>query len=109
MDAAFNNVNEHTLTPKTGTDRGVCNTISPEVDFHPDVISSPDPGIAKRVLYKRGTTSGKENGLSLLIDTESYDHGFKGSPGAGVSLLLHHHGDQPIMGSGSIRHVSSSF
>ena len=47
---------------------------------------------------------GKENGLSLLIDTESYDHGFKGSPGAGVSLLLHHHGDQPVMGSGSIRH-----
>ena len=48
---------------------------------------------------------GKENGLSLLIDTESYDHGFKGSPGAGVSLLLHHHGDQPVMGSGSIRHL----
>ena len=22
---------------------------------------------------------GKENGLSMLIDTESYDHGFKGA------------------------------
>ena len=89
------------------------------------MIASADPGFSKRVRYKRGTTSGKENGLSLLIDTESYDHGFKGtlrqnspamemsqmksegSPGAGVSLLLHHHGDQPIMGSGSIRHFSA--
>ena len=33
MDAAFNGYNEHTLSPKTGTDRGVCNTISPEVDL----------------------------------------------------------------------------
>ena len=34
---------------------------------------------------------------------QSNQNKFKGSPGAGVSLLLHHHGDQPIMGSGSIR------
>ena len=33
MDAQFKGYNENTLTPKTGTDRGVCNTIFPEVDF----------------------------------------------------------------------------
>ena len=49
------------------------------MDFHPNVIASADPGFSKQVRYKRGTTSGKENGLSLLIDTESYDHGFKGA------------------------------
>ena len=48
-------------------------------------------------------TSGDTNGLSLHIDTESYDHGFVASAGAGVSLVVHHHGDQPVLGSGTIK------
>ena len=37
--------------------------------------------LKKNALVKRGTTSGRVNGMSLLVDTETYDHGFKGSPG----------------------------
>ena len=85
------------------------------MDFHPDLRESGNKMLKKNALVKRGTTSGR-----VLVDTETYDHGFKGSPGsfikegfstqvhvflkgAGISLLLHHHGDQAIMGSGSIK------
>jgi hypothetical protein len=57
-----------------------------QVDFHPDVRENNMPGFAKHFNVKRGATSGKEQGLSLLVDTESYNHGYKGSPGA---LLLY--------------------
>ena len=95
-------------------------TLCLQVDFHPDIRESGDKQLKRFALVKRGTTSGRVNGMSLLVDTETYDHGFKGSPGnfikegfltevhvflkgAGISLLLHHHGDQAIMGSGSIK------
>ena len=46
--------------------------------------------------------SGWANGLKLLLDTESYDHGYADSPGMGASLVVHHHGDMPIFSSGTI-------
>jgi hypothetical protein len=45
--------------------------------------------------------SGDTNGLTLTIDTESYDHGFMGSKGAGASMVVHHHGDQPLLSTGN--------
>ena len=52
-----------------------------QVDFHPDIRENPDQRAKMMALFTRGTTSGKQNGMSLLIDTETYNHGFKGSPG----------------------------
>ena len=51
------------------------------MDFHPDLRESSNKMLKKNAMVKRGTTSGKVNGMSLLVDTETYDHGFKGSPG----------------------------
>ena len=51
------------------------------MDFHPDIRENPNPRAKMMALFTRGTTSGKQNGMSLLIDTETYNHGFKGSPG----------------------------
>jgi hypothetical protein len=95
MDASYYDWHEYAMNPSIGTDRGVCTRIVPEVlfhplslwhqfqvDFHPEVRENEMPGFAKRFNVKRGATSGKEQGLSLLVDTESYDHGYKGSPGA---------------------------
>ena len=72
-----------------------------QVDFHPTLTRREKFGF----LMSKGenVTSGESNGLALHIDTESYDHGFVASAGAGVSLVVHHHGDQPILGSGTIK------
>ena len=76
-------------------------TLFYKVDFH---RSLP---VEERDLYLipkgEGVTSGDTNGLRLHIDTESYNHGYVASAGAGVSLVVHHHGDQPILGSGTIK------
>ena len=37
------------------------------------------------------------------MDTESYDHGYSPSAGAGVSLAVHHPGDQPVLASNRIK------
>ena len=51
--------------------------------FH--LKNNSDPEDRSEFLTQRGTTSGRKNGLSVLVDTESYNHGFSGAPG---SLVL---------------------
>ena len=72
-----------------------------KVDFHPSL--SPPERDTFLIPKGENVSSGESNGLSLHIDTESYDHGYAASAGAGVSLVVHHHGDQPILGSGTIK------
>ena len=38
-----------------------------------------------------------ENGLTLLLDAESYDYAFSPQTGEGFKLAVHSHMDQPIM------------
>ena len=47
----------------------------------PSSTIAPASNPAATLTPAPGTTSGKSNGISLLIDTETYDHGYKGSPG----------------------------
>ena len=99
--AEFNGAKKFDLFPAIGTDLGICTTIRPLVDFHP-TLTPPEKDL---FLIPKGenVTSGDSNGLTLHLDTESYDHGFVASEGSGVSLVVHHHGDQPLLGSGTVK------
>ncbi len=40
---------------------------------------------------------GKANGLSILLDAETFDYTFHLKAGEGFKIAVHHHLDQPIM------------
>ncbi len=40
---------------------------------------------------------GKANGLSMLLDAETFDYTFHLKAGEGFKIAVHHHLDQPIM------------
>ena len=44
-----------------------------------------------------GVQLGKENGLSVLLDAETYDDAYSKQGGEGFKLAVHHHMAQPIM------------
>ncbi len=48
---------------------------------------------------------GKANGLSMVLDAETFDYTFHLKAGEGFKIAVHHHLDQPIM---SIKEVDVS-
>ena len=82
----------------------------------------PLGGPNTKIVRGEKTASGDSNGLSLVVDTEAYDHGYAASSGfsrpsgppiyhhqiyqrisplstagVGASAVVHHHGDQPLL------------
>ena len=45
----------------------------------------------------KGAEVGKANGLSMLLDAETFDYTFHLKAGEGFKIAVHHHLDQPIM------------
>ena len=45
----------------------------------------------------KGAQVGKANGLSMLLDAETFDYTFHLKAGEGFKIAVHHHLDQPIM------------
>ncbi|TRY76559.1 hypothetical protein TCAL_05309 [Tigriopus californicus] len=87
------------LLPFFGTDYGLCTLIKPQITFNRDLEQIPFALLMKNFTptIQPGIQLGKENGLSILLDTEVYDYGFSPQRGEGFKLAIHHHMDQPIM------------
>lgn len=102
LAAKFNSTYNYELYPDVGTDIGICKTVKPMVDFNP---SLPTPREKQNYVIPKGSDvmSGEKNGLTLHLDLEEYDHGYTPSIGAGASLVVIHHGDQPLLGLGKIK------
>jgi hypothetical protein len=118
MKAEYNGHYNYHVRPEVGTDMGRCATINPVVSFAsnylPNIFNSPqidfNPFSSKNMRMIKGQitpteniASGDTNGLTLTVDTESYDHGYSGSKGAGASMVVHHHGDQPLFFSSKVQ------
>ena len=55
-----------------------------------------------KVKLGEGVYSGEHNGLTVLLDVEAYDYGYRPATGTGVYMVLNHHGDKPILSSGRV-------
>ena len=72
-----------------------------QVDFHPDHLTDTEKAELK-VELGEGVYSGEHNGLTVLLDVEAYDYGYRPATGTGVYMVLNHHGDKPILSSGRV-------
>ena len=77
------------------TDYGVCHWITPNYVFSPGT----DEWFGN---LQRGTLNGINNGLSILLDAETYDYGDGSSTGVGFKIALVHPMDIGIMESMAI-------
>ena len=51
----------------------------------------------EHINIKKGAEVGRKNGLSFLLDTETFDYSFHLRASEGFKIAIHHHLDQPIM------------
>lgn len=88
------------FNPYFGTDYGICSLIKPQIAFDPNLDGVP---YWKKIFgkhnwaVKKGAEVGKANGLSMLLDAETFDYTFHLKAGEGFKIAVHHHLDQPIM------------
>jgi len=104
LQASFGNIKmdgaSTDFNPYFGTDYGICSIIKPQTAFDPTLEGLP---YWNKVFGKinwaiqKGAQVGKANGLSMLLDTESFDYTFHLKAGEGFKIAIHHHLDQPIM------------
>ena len=78
------------------TDYGVCNWITPNFVFSPGSESESFMNL------QRGTLNGINNGLSFLLDAETYDYGDGFSTGVGFKIAVVHPMDIGVMESMAI-------
>merc|ERR1711936_1313538 len=70
LKGSFQERANYHLRTSVGTDMGICASINPVIDFNP-------LGGRNTEIYRgANSTSGDSNGLTLVIDTEAYDHGY---------------------------------
>ena len=86
--------------PYFGTDYGICSIIKPQTVFDPELEHmhfklKAFGGHKKNI--KKGAEVGRKNGLSILLDTETFDYSFHLKASEGFKIAIHHHLDQPIM------------
>lgn len=62
----------------------------------PDPSGAPFPGSYSRRI-RPGANVGKANGLTLLLDTETYDYSYHHRASEGFKVAVMHHLDQPLM------------
>lgn len=86
--------------PHFGTDYGICSIIKPQTVFDPklDKVHYKNKTFGEHVNIKRGAEVGRKNGLTILLDTETFDYSFHPRQASeGFKIAIHHHLDQPIM------------
>ena len=86
--------------PYFGTDYGICSIIKPQTVFDPDLedmhFKQKNFGEHKKNI-KKGAEVGRKNGLTILLDAETFDYSFHLKASEGFKIAIHHHLDQPIM------------
>ena len=98
MRNRFGNVTD--FNPYFGTDYGICSLIKPQLAFNSDLDNVP---YWEKIFgehnwkVQKGSEVGKANGLSMLLDAETFDYTFHLKAGEGFKIAVHHHLDQPIM------------
>ena len=88
------------FNPYFGTDYGICSIIKPQLAFDRNLDSIPYWEKLFGVYnwnVSKGAQVGKANGLSMLLDAETFDYTFHLKAGEGFKIAVHHHLDQPIM------------
>ena len=102
LGAEFNETYNFEMYPDVSTEAGVCKTIKPMVDFNP-ALSTPKDRDDYKIDLGSEVLSGESNGLTVFFDVETYDHGYVPAKASGISLVVNHHGDKPILNSGRIK------
>ena len=95
LSANFNKTTKFDREATTGTDLGLCDTIVPSVDFNTAI--TPLNSFKYWALVEEGSANGQGNGLTLLVDIETYNHGSDARSSGGAAFIIHHHRDHPIM------------
>ena len=72
-----------------------------QVDFDPSHPDEMERGELK-VSLGENVFSGEHNGLTVLLDVESFDHGYSPATGTGVYMVVNPHGEKPILSSGRV-------
>jgi len=107
--------NTTSFLPFFGTDFGLCSVIKPQVTFSKDpsirnlpwdqkLFAGPDSGLTEGAFHQtfswnieKGAKVGKYNGLTLLLDAETFDYMYQLKPSEGFKMSVQHHLDQPLM------------
>ena len=82
------------FNPYFGTDYGICSLIKPQLAFNPKLHGTP---YWKKIFgihnwaVMPGSEVGKANGLSMLLDAETFDYTFHLKAGEGFKIAVHHH------------------
>ena len=87
-------VNSSDFNPYFGTDYGICSLIKPQLAFNRSLNEVPYwPKIFGEHNWhvSRGAEVGKANGLSMLLDAETFDYTFHLKAGEGFKIAVHHH------------------
>ena len=63
------------MFPDIGTETGVCKTIKPIVDFNPN-LPTPKEKDEYKIELGQKVLSGESNGLTVILDVETFDHGY---------------------------------
>ena len=82
------------FNPYFGTDVGICSIIKPQLNFDRSLDHLPfwrKLFGEENINIKPGSEVGKANGLSILLDAETYDYTVSVSNGEGFMLSLMHH------------------
>jgi hypothetical protein len=99
-------INTTDFLPFFGTDFGFCSLIKPQLNFDPSydhlafsrkMFGPPKQPVSYSRMIKAGTKVGKANGLSVLLDAETFDYTFQKSASEGFKMAVQHHLDQPLM------------
>ena len=85
--------------PYFGTDYGICSIIKPQTVFDPKLegIHFKKKNFGEHRNIKKGAEVGRKNGLTILLDAETFDYSFHLKASEGFKIAIHHHLDQPIM------------
>ena len=81
------------FNPYSGTDYGICSVIIPQLAFNSTLDEIPY--LYKYYDYRRSIKKeadvGKANGLSMLLDAETFDYSYHLNAGEGFRIAVHHH------------------
>ena len=64
--------------PHFGTDYGICSIIKPQTVFDPKLehLHYKEKTFGHHRFIQKGAEVGRKNGLSILLDTETFDYSF---------------------------------
>ena len=104
LKGSFQGRSNYHLRTSVGTDMGICASINPVVRNEPNLFPhSHRGGLQPNTEIHRGanSTSGDSNGLQLVIDTESFDHGYAAAAGSVSTIVTRQVPRLTSYGSGS--------